>query len=102
VTVALGVILGVFGALAGAVVGSFAGVVLSRGWGGAVRGRSRCDSCDRQLRWYELVPFASYAAQGGRCRTCRAPIGRTALVVETLGAVLGAALVLAVGLLITR
>ena len=39
----LAIILVVFGGLAGAVIGSFAGVVLSRGWRGALMGRSRCD-----------------------------------------------------------
>jgi leader peptidase (prepilin peptidase)/N-methyltransferase len=84
----------VFGALAGAVIGSFAGVVLRRGWRGALSGRSHCDSCRRQLRWYELVPLASYAIQRGRCRSCGAPIGSSALVVELVGAVVGAAVVL--------
>jgi leader peptidase (prepilin peptidase)/N-methyltransferase len=90
----LAAILIVFGALAGAVIGSFAGVVLDRGWRGALQGRSRCDACRRQLRWYELVPLASYAIQGGRCRSCRSPIGSSALVVELVGAVVGAAVVL--------
>ena len=57
----LDAILVIFGALAGAVVGSFAGVVRARGWRGAVRGRSRCEGCRRELRWYELVPVVSYA-----------------------------------------
>lgn len=102
VSVPLGVILGVFGALAGAVIGSFGGVVLSRGWRGALHGRSRCDACRRQLRWYELVPFASYALQGGRCRTCRSPIGRAALIVELVGAVVGAGVALGVAGLLNR
>lgn len=92
----LATILVVFGALAGAVIGSFVGVVLGRGWRGALRGRSRCNSCRRQLRWYELVPIASYAIQGGRCRSCGSPIGGSALVVELVGAVGGAAVVLGV------
>jgi leader peptidase (prepilin peptidase)/N-methyltransferase len=101
----LDAILVIFGALAGAVVGSFAGVVRARGWRGAVRGRSRCEGCRRELRWYELVPVVSYAVQAGRCRRCRAPIGLTALWVELIGAAIGAALFLgAVGLasLLTR
>jgi leader peptidase (prepilin peptidase)/N-methyltransferase len=90
----LATILVVFGAVAGAVIGSFGGVVLGRGWRRALQGRSRCASCQRQLRWYELVPLASYAIQGGRCRSCRSPIGSSALVVELVGAVVGAAVVL--------
>jgi leader peptidase (prepilin peptidase)/N-methyltransferase len=95
-TAGLAVTMAVFGALVGAVVGSFAGVVRARGWRRALRGRSCCEGCHRGLRWYELVPLASYAAQGGRCRTCRSPIGRAALWVELLGAAIGAGLVLGV------
>jgi leader peptidase (prepilin peptidase)/N-methyltransferase len=101
-TPALDVIVVVAGALAGAVIGSFAGVVRLRGWRGALHGRSRCDACRRQLRWYELVPFASYALQGGRCRSCRSPIGHEALIVELVGAVVGAGVALGVAGLLSR
>jgi leader peptidase (prepilin peptidase)/N-methyltransferase len=95
-TAALLALLIVVGALTGAVVGSFAGVVRSRGWRGALHGRSLCLNCLRSLRWYELVPVASYALQGGRCRSCQAEIGREALLVEMVGAAAGA--VVALGL----
>ena len=95
-TAVLVALLLVLGGLTGAVVGSFAGVVRSRGWRGALRGRSHCLGCHRTLRWYELVPIASYAVQGGRCRACRAEIGREVLVVEMVGAAAGA--VVALGL----
>ncbi len=83
-------------ALAGASFGSFGGVVRSRGWRGALRGRSRCDRCRRELHWYELVPLASYPLQRGRCRSCHAAIGSEALIVEVLGAAAGAAAALAI------
>ncbi|MGA8016450.1 MAG: prepilin peptidase [Candidatus Dormiibacterota bacterium] len=83
-------------ALAGASFGSFAGVVRSRGWRRALKGRSRCDRCGRELRWYELVPLASYPLQRGRCRSCHAAIGSEALIVEMLGAAAGAAAALIV------
>jgi len=38
------------------------------------RGRSFCPACEKPLSWYENVPLASYAAQGGRCRGCGARI----------------------------
>jgi leader peptidase (prepilin peptidase)/N-methyltransferase len=95
-TAVLAVLLIVVGALAGAATGSFAGVVRSRGWRGALRGRSHCRDCHRTLRWYELVPIASYAIQGGRCRACRGVIGREALIMEVVGAAAGAVVVLAV------
>ncbi len=34
------------------------------------KGRSRCDFCHRNLRWFELVPIFSYFLQGGKCRRC--------------------------------
>jgi leader peptidase (prepilin peptidase)/N-methyltransferase len=100
-TAVLVALLLVLGALTGAVIGSFAGVVRSRGWRGALRGRSHCLGCHRTLRWYELVPIASYAVQGGRCRVCHTEIGREALAVEMVGAAAGALVVLGlVGLVV--
>ncbi len=39
------------------------------------KGRSQCDSCGAILRWYELIPVASYIIQRGKCRRCGAKIG---------------------------
>lgn len=59
----------------GAIVGSFLHVVGTR-WGSGLgaRGRSFCPVCGHNLRWYELVPIASFMALRGRCRTCSAKI----------------------------
>lgn len=38
-------------------------------------GRSYCPHCGKTLRWFELIPFVSFAVQGGRCRHCKAHIG---------------------------
>ena len=62
-------------ALAGAAIGSFAGVVSVRGWRASMGGRSHCDACGRTLAAWELVPLLSYPALRGRCRTCGARIG---------------------------
>lgn len=35
-----------------------------------IGGRSRCRSCKRTLKWYELIPFISFIWQLGRCRSC--------------------------------
>ena len=35
-----------------------------------IGGRSRCLSCKRTLKWYELIPLASFIWQLGRCRSC--------------------------------
>src|SRR5207247_4973818 len=80
-----------FGVLLGASVGSFLNVVWSRVPRGQsiTHPRSRCGSCRRTLVWWENVPVLAWVALGGRCRTCRAPIGVRTLLVELAGAVTG-------------
>lgn len=65
-------------ALAGPFAGSLLGVLVRRLPAGRPVGlaRSACESCGRRLGPAELVPLLSYAGLGGRCRSCRAPIGR--------------------------
>jgi leader peptidase (prepilin peptidase)/N-methyltransferase len=66
----------------GMVFGSF-GYVLALRYDGehflldpkVVGGRSYCPHCKKTLQWYELIPFVSFAIQGGRCRGCGARIG---------------------------
>ena len=91
----LGILL-LFAAVLGGAFGSFAGVVASRGWNASLGGRSRCDRCGRRLAWYELVPFLSYAALRGRCRTCRERIGWAAFLWEVGGGLVAVAVVLAI------
>lgn len=43
---------------------------------GVASDRSVCLHCGRQLRWYDMVPVVSWLALRGRCRTCKASIGR--------------------------
>lgn len=84
-------------AIAGAIIGSFIATLCLR-WGRgeqATAGRSRCDSCDRELNAIELVPVASWAVTRGRCRTCGAAIPRLHLWIE-LGAAVLAGLALAI------
>ena len=60
----------------GLAVGSFLNVCVHR----IPRGQSlmlppsRCPACEYQLRWFDNIPVASYAAIGGRCRKCRTRI----------------------------
>lgn len=37
--------------------------------------RSRCDICNHELKFYELIPIISYIFQRGRCRYCHKKIG---------------------------
>lgn len=50
--------------------------------------RSRCDSCIRPLKWYELFPVLSFIFLKGRCLTCKTKIPVSNLVVELLMIVL--------------
>ncbi|GEO82846.1 prepilin peptidase [Pararhodospirillum oryzae] len=52
--------------------------------------RSRCDSCARRLRFWEMIPVVSWLALRGRCATCRAALPRSLLAAEVLGGLLGA------------
>jgi leader peptidase (prepilin peptidase) / N-methyltransferase len=63
---------------AGPVVGSLLGLVSRRLPVGrpVLIGRSACEACGRKLGPLDLIPLVSFAASGGRCRTCKAPIDR--------------------------
>ena len=68
----------------GAVMGSFVGAMTwrmrhHRDW---VRGRSECEHCHHQLAAVDLIPIISYLSLRGKCRYCRKPIGKTALILE--------------------
>jgi leader peptidase (prepilin peptidase) / N-methyltransferase len=89
----------VFVALLGAALGSFGGVVASRGLRNSLGGRSHCERCGRTLGWHELVPLLSYVWLHGRCRTCRAQIGVRAIAWEAGGAAVALAIALPLVLL---
>lgn len=44
--------------------------------------RSQCLSCAYELKWYDLMPLISWVSIGGRCRKCRAPIGKLEPLIE--------------------
>lgn len=58
--------------LIGLCVGSFLDVLADRLPRGedVLWGRSHCDYCKKNLRWFELIPVVSYVLQGGRCGRC--------------------------------
>ena len=84
----------------GLALGSFLNVVASRVPIGrsVVRPGSACPSCSTTIAWYDNIPIASYVMLGGRCRSCRSPIGLAYPLVELLTAGLVAACVLVFGL----
>jgi leader peptidase (prepilin peptidase)/N-methyltransferase len=91
-----------FSGCAGGVLASYWGVVVDRGWAGSLQGRSRCGHCARSLRWFELVPIASFLALRGRCRRCGVVLPRALLLRETLGVALGAGAGAAVAAALSR
>lgn len=46
------------------------------------RDRSQCLSCGYALKWYDLIPLVSWLSLKGKCRSCRAPIGRFEPLIE--------------------
>lgn len=74
----------------GGSLASFYGVFVSRReknenilWG-----RSHCDSCHRNLKFYELIPVFSYVFLGGKCKTCGEKIGSDKFLTEILISIL--------------
>jgi leader peptidase (prepilin peptidase)/N-methyltransferase len=70
----------------GSALGSFLNVVLYRSIIGQdwVRGRSSCESCKKQIKWYDNIPLLSYFVLQGKCRFCKVPIALSHPVVEFL------------------
>ncbi|KAF1022368.1 MAG: Type 4 prepilin-like proteins leader peptide-processing enzyme [Paracidovorax wautersii] len=48
------------------------------------RPRSRCNDCERPIRWWENLPLLSYLALRGRCAGCGQPYGLRYPAVELL------------------
>jgi len=81
--------------LFGLIIGSFLNVVIYRyNTGHTVGGRSKCLSCGKTLRWFELIPLFSYIFQKGRCRKCESHISNQYPLVELGTGILFAALYL--------
>lgn len=82
----------VSGGVGGAIAGSWIATAALR-WPVArstAHGRSACDGCGAALGAIELVPLASWAALGGRCRRCGARIDPLHPAIEAAAAAIGA------------
>ena len=66
-------------------MGSFMDVTRVRAsWKKVIRGRSKCQSCKKELCWYELLPIVSYVVLWGRCYACKKSIPIYHLAAEIL------------------
>ncbi len=72
--------------ISGLLVGSFLNVVSYRYKTGLsiYNSRSKCFSCSKNLKWYELVPLLSFLFQQGKCRSCKSNISIQYPIVEFL------------------
>lgn len=69
----------------GIIIGSFLNVVIYRfNTGMTIGGRSKCFSCGKTLRWYELVPVFSFVFLRGKCGACGSRISWQYPAVELL------------------
>ena len=68
----------------GAILGSFYLVVGTRLPKGedVLFSRSKCDSCGKPLKWYNLIPIFSYVFQSGKCTYCNKKIAGEHIIVE--------------------
>lgn len=46
--------------------------------------RSRCDTCKKELKWYNLIPLISYIIQKGKCSNCKSKINSEHFWVELI------------------
>jgi len=62
--------------IAGLIIGSFLNVVIYRldDYKTIFFGRSHCQNCKKELKWYDLVPLFSYILLLGKCRFCKEKI----------------------------
>lgn len=82
----MNVLIFVFIFLLGTIIGSFLNVVIFRFNTGKTitKGRSICMNCNRELRWYELIPVLSFLIQSGKCRRCASKISHQYPLVELI------------------
>ncbi|WP_434122265.1 prepilin peptidase [Salinicoccus roseus] len=46
--------------------------------------RSRCDACNQTLKWWELIPIASFILLKGKCSSCKSKIDMGSFICEIL------------------
>lgn len=71
--------------LLGLCVGSFLNVIICRlpEQRSVIRGRSSCPRCKEPIKWFDLIPLASFFILKTRCRRCREKISWQYPLIET-------------------
>lgn len=84
----------------GAIFGSFAGAIIYRAPLGIsiIWPRSSCNNCEKQLKFYHLIPIISWLLLKGKCEFCKKYIGTRELVIELIFMLLSIAIVFKYGL----
>lgn len=70
----------------GSVMGSFYHVVATRvsNEESIIKPGSHCHICNKDLKWYELIPIISFVIQKGKSRCCKRPLPISYLIVEVI------------------
>ena len=80
------IILFIFMFIFGSVFGSFACCqawrIHEKSEGKKLGSRSVCLKCNTQLKWYDNLPIISWLMLGGKCRKCKAKIGKAEILSE--------------------
>lgn len=76
--------------LYGIVIGSFLNVCIYRipEKTSIVVGRSHCMSCNKPIKWYDLIPILSFLFLMGKCRNCKTKISIQYPIIEALNGIL--------------
>ena len=83
----------------GASIGSFVNVIVDRLYiKSFIAGRSHCDSCGKELSFFELIPIFSYLFLKGRCKKCKTKISPKHLYTEIITGVLVVLLISIIGI----
>lgn len=87
-------------ALAGLAIGSFLNVVIFRidDLKSILNTRSRCRHCQKEIKWYDLIPLVSFVLLRGRCRYCKADLSWQYPIIEAGTALIFVSLFLKFGL----
>ncbi len=84
------VIIYIFVAVIGIMVGSFLNVCILRipEKESVVTVPSHCTSCQKRLKWWELIPIFSYVALRGKCSKCKVKISPQYPIIEAINGIL--------------